>query len=373
MKAGNSMEFLNIVEIHLGVPQKNQFYVDCPCCGGKRKLNINIEKGVFRCPRCDVKGGYLALNAILMGYHNPDSLSTDELLKLLFEARGDNRRTYSPSKIPQIKEEPFDYNKVDKAYRKFLSFLSLDKTDEEFLKKKGVKNLKRYKSYKKEVIIPKEHPDFELFLDIPGFIKRPDGNIQSKSFYKGILFPYINIDGKMVSFQIRTNNPKAKYVYFSSSFAGGKSAKASYGVHGDFRGKSKLPTCILTEGGLKADVIRHLEKEVQGTDYNVVSVPGVNSVNELYKDLKKFKDKGIVTFILAFDMDRFSNQFVLKAEKNLYEKLTSEGFKVGVYIWDCDPETFLTKGLDDAYLYDIKGDLILDMKSYSDIYYKKIK
>jgi len=47
--------------------KRSSYYVPCPCCDGNRTrnghLNISLAKNVFRCPRCDFKGGVFDLYA----------------------------------------------------------------------------------------------------------------------------------------------------------------------------------------------------------------------------------------------------------------------------------------------------------------------
>ena len=43
---------------------------DCPFCGGKSKLNLNIERGTFRCNKCSRNGGMLDLYCSVTGLHD---------------------------------------------------------------------------------------------------------------------------------------------------------------------------------------------------------------------------------------------------------------------------------------------------------------
>ena len=66
------METLHMQDVIrlLGLPAppagKSSYYIPCPCCDDKpksRHLNINLQKNVFRCPRCGFSGGVLDLYA----------------------------------------------------------------------------------------------------------------------------------------------------------------------------------------------------------------------------------------------------------------------------------------------------------------------
>ena len=54
----------------LGLPEPPQYrrdyYIACPNCDNEqgKHLNIHLEKDVFRCPRCDSKGGVFDLYAL---------------------------------------------------------------------------------------------------------------------------------------------------------------------------------------------------------------------------------------------------------------------------------------------------------------------
>ena len=68
----------------LGIPAppsgRSSYYVPCPCCDtirGKKHLNINLRKEVFRCPRCGISGGIFDLYALYTG------IPIDEVRKTL--------------------------------------------------------------------------------------------------------------------------------------------------------------------------------------------------------------------------------------------------------------------------------------------------
>ena len=57
----------------LGLPPapagRLSYYIPCPCCdsGRDRHMNINLQKDVFRCPRCGEAGGIFDLYSLYTG------------------------------------------------------------------------------------------------------------------------------------------------------------------------------------------------------------------------------------------------------------------------------------------------------------------
>ena len=50
--------------------------VDCPLCGKKGKMNLNMEKNVFRCNYCNEFGGMIALYGKVMNTDNSAAYRT---------------------------------------------------------------------------------------------------------------------------------------------------------------------------------------------------------------------------------------------------------------------------------------------------------
>lgn len=67
--SGFDFDIRDVVRLlNLRIRRKNSrsYDVDCPFCGHKKgKMNVNIEKNVFRCNYCDTHGGMLDLYAKL--------------------------------------------------------------------------------------------------------------------------------------------------------------------------------------------------------------------------------------------------------------------------------------------------------------------
>ena len=90
----------------------------------------------------------------------------------------------------------------------------------------------------------------------------------------------------------------------------------------------------LTEGALKADIAAC----VSGIPF--VAVLGVNSLRHLLSTLSQFKN--LKKVFIAYDMDKFNNPDVMKAQDNLVKLLTEAGYMVQIVNWDRN-----YKGIDD--------------------------
>ena len=69
--SGFDYGILDVVQV-LHLRKRRGNYYDCPFCGETHgKLNINVEKNVFRCNRCDASGGMLICTML----HSPKQIS----------------------------------------------------------------------------------------------------------------------------------------------------------------------------------------------------------------------------------------------------------------------------------------------------------
>lgn len=343
-------KFYNIVTRYIDIPNnRGDFYTVCPHCG-KKKLNINLQKATFRCPYCDAQGGYLKINALFNGYY-PNDMSNEQLVDLIKSSNIDyDKDQFKGKKFKVVEPKPIDYAKMNRAYRILWRVLGLNQKDIDNLRKRGLEDLGRYKSFEKNIMFPKEKYDPQIFKDVPGFvIDEKTGNARTASYFKDcILFPCVDINGNVVCYQMRNNNEeiakRVKYVYFSSKKYGGEQTVSSYSLIGKITPNEPV---LITEGPLKADCARQISKKLGRKVNTFVALPGVNSTNTFYKDLDEFKKRGVKKFILAFDMDRKTNEHVNRAFENLYNELISRGFEVSAISWDDN-----YKGIDD-YLYSL--------------------
>ena len=76
------MDVAGILDIRIRRKGARSVYADCPFCGDTRgKLNLNIEKNVFRCNYCGEYGGAIALYAKVHGISN--SVAYGEICEIL--------------------------------------------------------------------------------------------------------------------------------------------------------------------------------------------------------------------------------------------------------------------------------------------------
>lgn len=329
------------------------FNVDCPHCGGRKKLNINITKGVFNCPRCSTGGGAVPLYALFKYGIEPISIKNDDNLrkKMYAEINGNASGDSFVSRkvtLEKIQEERLDVDPADISFRNsvytdFLNLLTLNPAHHEHLiKNRGLSEnsiiMHGYKSTPDTSEIPtiikkllEKYPDG--FAGVPGFyINKGKWTVCRVS--SGIFIPCRDQNGQIEGMQIRFDNPKdkAKYKWLSSPNME-KGCSACTWSH--FVGYPE-ESVYLTEGILKADIINNF------LDVPVIGIPGVNTISRLEPLLKYLQSVGVTTIITAFDMDYLSNEFVFKAYNRLLEYLAQFNFKVIPKKWD--PQY---KGLDD--------------------------
>lgn len=117
----------------IGIPGpkygRTSYNIPCPCCdteAHKKHLNINLEKDVFRCPRCGFAGGVFDLYVQYTGATRKNV--RDEILERLGTGSFRNRIYVPPApSMPQPAEEcPItDVDTRHETYSALLDKLSL--------------------------------------------------------------------------------------------------------------------------------------------------------------------------------------------------------------------------------------------------------
>lgn len=252
-------------------------YFDCPICGGKKKFNVNPSighGGVCRCAKCSAGGDKLDLfilyrmNPLLVNtasssgrsfYQKPSERDRkDGMAELARELR------LSRSNPEHIKKSHDAQKKVETAtedqtvaspekrhavYTAFLKLLSLTTAHREALMSRGlnVEEIERLMFRSTPMFgrpqLAKKLIEQGLQLDnIPGFFKTGAMSVDMDtgeatpewSVYcpdSGYFIPIRDMDGNIVSMQIRLNKPttsKDKYRFFSSyreTLEGGRSCE----------------------------------------------------------------------------------------------------------------------------------------------------
>lgn len=325
----------------LGLPAppagKSSYYIPCPCCDDKpksRHLNINLQKNVFRCPRCGFSGGVLDLYAAFAG------VPREEAYKALAGKRTFRAPAPREEKKPQAEENPLlDVDARHATYQALLSRLSLATDHRENLLSRGLTQEEILQlGYKTTPVLgftalAKRLREAGLYLaGVPGFYKN-QGQWTLKIPGRGILIPVRDIQGQIQGLQVRLDNvERRKFRWLSSNgLEEGCGAKTWVHLAGEPR-----PLVLLTEGPMKADVIHFL------TGQTVLAVAGVNSLSQLRPVLEELRAAGMEKVMTAFDMDYLINPHVRAGQENLAHLLDQCGISYGTYLWD--PRY---KGLDD--------------------------
>ena len=337
------METLHMQDVIrlLGLPVppagKSSYYIPCPCCDDKpksRHLNINLQKNVFRCPRCGFSGGVLDMYAVFAG------VPRGEAYKALAGKRTFRAPAPREEKKPQAEENPLlDVDARHATYQALLSRLSLATDHRENLLSRGLSQGEIHRlGYKTTPVLGftalAKHLREEgcYVAGVPGFYKEQD-QWTLKFPGRGILIPVRDQQKRIQGMQVRLDNvEKRKFRWLSSAgLPEGCGAKTWVHLAGEPR-----PLVLLTEGPMKADVIHFL------TGQTVLAVAGVNSLSQLKPVLEKLQAAGMEQIMTAFDMDYLVNPHVQNGQENLNRLLEECGIAYGTYLWD--PQY---KGLDD--------------------------
>lgn len=329
----------------IGLPyppsDRSAYNIPCPCCDtgmGKKHLNINLKKDVFRCPRCGFSGGVFDLYAF---YENIERGEVRENLKarLSHPMNAKKRTVYVAEKA--VEENPIaDIQSRHQVYTAFLEMLSLASDHRDNLNQRGLTDAVIKKlGYKTTpvvgmTVIAKRLISKGLCLSgIPGFYKNDSGQWTFIYENRGILIPVRDIAGRIQGLQIRRDNVSRRKFRWVSSIGKPEGCKAESWSHMVGPVRSMI---ILTEGPMKADVIHYL------TGQTVVAVPGVNTLAHLRHMLMDLKKLGLIKIMTAFDMDFLCNPHVQSGYQNLVQMLDDIEVEFGTYLWDSE-----FKGLDD--------------------------
>lgn len=336
------MELFHMVDVIplLGLPTppagKSSFNIPCPCCDDKpkgRHLNINLQKNVFRCPRCGFSGGVLDLYAFYA------KIPREKALEELLDRKGKIFRPQQ-ARLPAVEENPLTgVEERHATYTALLQSLTLASDHRENLLSRGLSPEEIHRlGYKTTPVLgfsslAKRLREKGLYLaGVPGFYKS-QGQWTLKIPGRGILIPVRDVQGQIQGLQVRLDNVKKRKFRWLSSNGLEEGCGAKTWVH--LAGEPR-PLVLLTEGPMKADVIHFL------TGQTVLAVAGVNSLSQLKPALEKLQAAGMEQIMTAFDMDYLVNPHVQNGQENLTHLLEECGIAYGTYLWD--PRY---KGLDD--------------------------
>jgi len=326
----------------LGLPdppqRRTDYYVPCPACdrGRDKHLNINLEKDVFRCPRCGIQGGVFDLYTYFTG------IPREQVLEDLRNKLGQSEMPpwQRPLPAPEPRVPPCaDIAVRDATYQALLQKLSLASDHMQNLQNRGlpgeiiVRNGYRTTPLVGSKAIAKQLlAEGHTIAGVPGFFREND-HWSFVPEQRGILIPVRDVHGRIQGLQIRRDNVQKRKFRWVSSASYPDGCRAEGWTH--FVGPPR-ERIILIEGPLKADVVHHL------TGQTVLAVPGVNALTQLEQTLLELRRRGVRHIMTAFDMDYLKNFYVQNGYNELTRKLCSMGFFYGTYLWNPD-----YNGLDD--------------------------
>lgn len=282
--------------------------VDCPFCnnGRKGKLNINFEKGVYRCNyNPDHCGGTLSLYARYYNISHEEARA--DIIKRLHGGITNREAYHPPDGYKNLHAtEIADLGIRHRTYSKMLQHLILTEMHKKALLDRGLtperiaqneyRSVPAFGSTQLAQSLLKQGCHLE---GIPGFYQLEDGRwtIKFSLHASGILIPIRWIDGRIQGFQIRLDQPidGAKYIWLSSI---GKPHGTGSGSPAHFVGERDAPYVYLTEGGLKGDVTNCL------CGKTLVCTAGVNNLKSVDGMLQELKRHGLKGVVEANDMDK---------------------------------------------------------------------
>jgi len=362
----NILNVANKLNIKIVKPVRNcsKFIAICPFCDDKSgHLYLTIENGsynnVFKCVKCSESGSAVQLYAKL---RNIDTIAA---VKELCNEDVD-RKSIKVSEKAIINQKKNNVNEVksDKIlnciYTEFLNKLTLNDIHKKNMLDRGlfystIKS-KQYRS------IPNDYNTRQnicrelqvkygenALCGISGFFF--NRKVGKWDFYapKGMLIPCRNLNGEIVTLQIRLDEIVDKQRYKNFSSAGFYKGTPCYAhVHVAYNKEKSVDNIIVTEGPIKADITCQLMNRT------VLALPGVGALHkELISILKEFNANSID---IAFDMDILDKVPVQKALNYLQDRLDEENIEYTQLLWkDYYLKDKKLKGIDDylAYKYNI--------------------
>ena len=297
-----------ILNLHIRRKYTSSWDADCPFCGNsKGKMNINIQKNVFRCNRCGESGGMLDLYGKL--YNVTHREAYEEICSALHlgTIADQYQVLQKPKEKPDIRNaELASPEELDRTYSLMLSYLTLSEKHFEDLRGRGLTDeqirTQRYRTiplfgYKN--LVKKLLAEGCVVKGVPGFYLDKDDKwtINFSSRNSGFLIPVISIQGRIQGFQIRLDQPtdSRKYIWLSSvNYNQGVSSGSPVHIIGDISGQ----TLQVTEGPLKGTISHYLSGE------SFACVAGVNQYRNLKPVLEELKHLGVRQICEAYDMDK---------------------------------------------------------------------
>jgi hypothetical protein len=160
---------------------------------------------------------------------------------------------------------------------------------------------------------------------VPGFYKQNDWMMEARA--PGFYIPVRDERGRIQALQIRQDEGKPRYIWFSSPY---KPLGASSGAPVHFQNTHLIRDtgqAIITEGALKADVIACLQ------NVGTIGIPGVSTFPEDFGHKLREQIPELKRTTVAFDSDWQTKPQVKQALFRLIQRLERAGFSVRVKTW----------------------------------------
>ena len=237
---------------------RSNYNVPCPCCDDEphaKHLNINLQKDVFRCPRCGFSGGIFDLYAYYTGIAREEV--RDALIARLDVQGSIPKPEHIP--VPVVAEvPPTDIASRSDTYTGLLSKLTLASDHRQNLRNRGLSDeeIDRLGYRTTPVVgmqtIARQLQSSGYYLSgVPGFYRK-DGKWSFACESRGVLIPVRDSKGRIQGMQIRRDNATRRKFRWVSSTGRTDGCKAEGWVH--IAGEPRAMV-LLTEGPMKADVI----------------------------------------------------------------------------------------------------------------------
>ncbi len=173
---------------------------------------------------------------------------------------------------------------------------------------------------------------------VPGFY-RDAGEWRMVTGGAGFFVPVRGADSRIRGLQIRRDEGKPKYIWFSSKDRAGGASPGAPVHYAKPNLLKNVTTVTLTEGALKADIAAHI------MNAPVIAAAGVSNFGRDFAAPLKQQFPQLQTIYVAFDMDFDHKEAVRRALFRLVAQLERARFSVRVRTW---PPGW--KGLDDYLL-----------------------
>lgn len=349
---------------HPGLGAGDSKYIDCPFCGGKKKLHVVYSKNWALCMKCGKGGGMLPFAKEMLGASgNKDAARRiNEMLggqsvEYRQELKEAYRKQKEESEAKRSKaSELASVDQRDITYRAFLKLLTLASVHEENLRDRGLNDeqIKKY-GFKSVPALGKfTIPDIlakegVTLLGVPLFYKENGKiavNLGNKS---GFYIPVKNLYGQILGLQIRLDVVKKKdsrYIWVASWFDNYFMEKGSSlsGVpkfhHVGFESGLKekhIPAIGITEGPLKGDIAY----ELLPYKMPIIALCGLGNQMGLYKEIEMLqKEYGLKKVVDLTDQDKFDFK-ILKSSWKRHAKVIYKSFKACSQVFAKNPEELM--------------------------------